>query len=684
MKKILYPVILCSFITFISAPVLAQELKYCGTTEVYNKVVQEHPEVLQKQAELEQFTQQFSQSEELLPPVIIIPIVFHIIHNYGPENISDEQVQDAVRILNEDFRKLNSDTSDIVSQFQGIAADAEIEFRLAQIDPQGNCTNGIDRIVSLETYIGDDDSKLNYWPRDKYLNVWVVNTITSGAAGYAYLPGTAPGASKDGIMILSSYVGSIGTGNYQTARALTHEIGHFLNLQHVWGSTNQPGVACGNDGVSDTPVTKGWTACNLNGAVCTAGVVENVQNYMEYAYCSRMFTTGQRTRMRAALQSNVGQRSSLWTSATHAATGVLSPTVCAPNADFLANHNSICSGDSVIFYDYSWNASPTSWSWSFPGGTPSTSTDSMPVVHYNTPGIYNVTLTAGTSAGSNSYTRNAYIRVRSTNPVISDWQYIESFENVTVPSNDWVVNNGFGPGWAVVSNAGYTGTSSIKLSNTSASPGDIDEVILPSIDLSAIQSPTMSFRVAFAQKASDNNDRLRVMISTDCGRTWQQRYMRSGGNLKTVNPQTSAFTPTNASQWRMETANLSSFASSSNVLIKFDFKGDGGNNVYVDDINVVSSFTGLDEQSSDNMQLNVYPNPAEDGSVVTFTLNEKQKVSVGVFDVVGREVMSLFSGDMTQGEHTLQLNAAGKLNTGVYFVKLQANGRVFTRKMIVQ
>lgn len=672
-------------ITLVSVPALAQEgYKYCGTTERYNEVVKEHPEVLQRQAELEQFTQQFSEDEALLPPVIIIPIVFHIIHNYGPENISDEQVYDAVRILNEDFRKQNADTVDIVPQFQGIAADTEIEFRLAQIDPQGNCTNGIDRVVSLETYIGDDGSKLNYWPRDKYLNVWVVNTISNGAAGYAYLPGTAPGASKDGIIILAQYVGSIGTGNPTTSRALTHEIGHFLNLQHVWGSTNQPGVACGNDGVSDTPITKGWTSCNLSGAVCTSGVIENVQNFMDYSYCYRMFTAGQRSRMRAALQSNIGQRSSLWTSTTHAATGVLNPAVCTPKADFLANYTSVCPGESITFYDHSWNASPTSWSWSFPGGTPSASTDSMPVVQYNTPGIYNVTLTAGTSAGTNSFTRNAYIRVRSTTPAVSDWQYIESFENVTIPSVDWVVNNDHGPGWAVIGNAGYTGVSSIKLSNSSALAGDVDEIILPSIDLSAIDNPTMTFQVAFAQKSSSDNDRLRLMVSTNCGKTWQQRYMRSGANLKTVNPQSAAFTPTNASQWRMETASISSFANSNNVLFKFDFKGDGGNNVYIDDINVVSSFTGIDEQEENNVYLHVYPNPAEDGSVVAFVLNEKQKVSVGVFDVVGREVVRLYNGDMLSGEHMLGLDAAGKLNAGIYFVKLQVDGRVFTQKVIVQ
>ena len=193
--------------------------------------------------------------------------------------------------------------SSIVSVFKPIAADCEIEFRLANIDPNGNCTNGIERIPSILTYNADDNSKLDPWPSNQYLNVWVVSDLgNSGAAAYAYYPGTAP-AGKDGVIAIHGYIGSIGTGSLGRSRVLTHEIGHCLNLAHVWGSTNNPGVACGDDGVNDTPITKGWTACNLNGSVCNPPAIENVQNYMEYSYCCNMFTEGQKTRMRAALNS---------------------------------------------------------------------------------------------------------------------------------------------------------------------------------------------------------------------------------------------------------------------------------------------------------------------------------------------------------------------------------------------
>ena len=513
-------------------------------------------------------------SAQQSPPQYIIPIVFHIIHDYGSENISDAQVLDAMRILNQDYRKLNADTSIIVPTFQGIAADAQIEFRLAQLDPNGNCTNGIDRIYSPETYVGDDGSKLNYWNRARYLNVWVVKTISNGAAGYAYLPGTAPTASVDGILILSNYVGSIGTGGPSTSRALTHEIGHFLNLQHVWGSTNSPGVSCGNDGVSDTPVTKGWTSCNLTtNDVCSNNVEENVQNYMEYSYCSRMFSAGQRTRMQNALQSASGQRNSLVTTATANATGINNPQPCAPIADFTPiNELYVCEGGSLTFTDVSYNGQPTSYSWNFQGGTPSTSSDSVPTIQYNTAGTYSVSLTVANAQGSDNFSRTNYVHVLPAAAQYSGNFYQEGMENTTVFTADWDIENPQGNGWINANTAAATGTRSCRLDNTSSMAGQTDAFISPSINFAAMINPVFTFKVAFAQRAGTEADRLRVYMSTDCGATWLLRYTKSGANLSTRSALTGAFVPT-ANEWRTETVSLSSAQlTGTNVRIKFEFE----------------------------------------------------------------------------------------------------------------
>jgi PKD repeat protein len=680
---------------------------HCGTDQAMAEVFATHPEI---KAEWEAREQQAAAQDALdfqnhyhsvsrssggnsvqSPPTYIIPIVFHIIHDYGSENISDAQVLDEVRILNNDYRKLNADTSAIRSAFLGIAADASIEFRLANIDPNGNCTNGIDRVYSTETYIGDDGSKLNYWNRSKYLNVWVVKTISSGAAGYAYLPGTAPSASTDGILILSTYIGSIGTGNSATSRALTHEIGHFLNLQHVWGNTNNPGVSCGNDNVSDTPVTKGWTTCpsSANAKVCNANIEENVQNYMEYSYCSNMFTAGQVTRMHNALNSATGQRSSLVTAATATATGINNspPDVCKPTADFMPlDKQFVCAGGSIYFDDISWNGHPTSWNWSFPGGTPSTSTDSMPVIQYNTPGVYDVTMTVANASGSSSVTRTSHVVVYSTTAQYSGPTYSEGLENATTFNNDWTIINpqSTSNAWTRITTTAATGSASIKLTNTTSMTGQVDEFVSPTIDLSSFVNPVFTFKVAFAQHTSTDSDKLRVLISTNCGQTWSQRYLKIGTNLATVSAQSGAFTPTSASQWRTETVSISSVLSAPNIRIKFEFTSQGGNNIYIDDINI-SGAVGIQSPESGVNHFDVFPNPAQDNTNVSVSLAQNQNVSLDVVDMTGRSVMEVYQGELSAGDHTFPIQAEGVLSKGVYFVRLTTSeGRMVTQKMIVE
>src|SRR5690606_1435743 len=169
----------------------------------------------------------------------------------------------------------------------------------------------------------------------------------------------------DAIVILHNYVGSIGTGNSFRSRALTHEVGHWFNLPHVWGSTNNPGVACGDDGVSDTPVTKGHTSCNLNDATCTSGVIENTQNYMEYAYCSNMFTIGQAARLTNAINNNVNgsARNNLSTANNLSITGVEPAAVCPPGMMIALPSLNVCVGESLTLSTYTFSGSPDTYEW---------------------------------------------------------------------------------------------------------------------------------------------------------------------------------------------------------------------------------------------------------------------------------------------------------------------------------
>ena len=677
------------FFLIIGTVLHAQEEKTCATTEVYLEALKKHPEILAEQQKLEQFTAHFQndQNHQRLAggsTAYVIPVVFHIIHNYGQENISDAQVYDAIRVMNEDYSKGNPDTTLIAPSFLGIAADCQIEFRLANKDPQGNCTNGIDRVVSPLTMGGDDDAKLNPWPYQHYLNIWVINSFSpsmSGAAAYAYYPGTAFPTNVDGIISLYSYVGSIGASNPTRSRVLSHEVGHYLNLAHVWGSTNQPGVACGDDGVFDTPETKGWTSCMINGSRCNPPVIENVQNYMEYSYCGVMFTAGQKVRMHTALNSSVGARSSLWTLVNLSATGTdgSATQVCIPNTDFEADIISVCAGNTVHFQDICWNGDPTSWSWSFPGGTPSTSSDSMPAIVYNTSGTYDVTLSSSNSAGTSTFSRTAYIRVIGAPSMTIPFS--ESFEIPgSFPGTDgYVYNPDNGTTWTLVTTAGSAGIASIRMNNYTNPSGQVDKWVMPPLDFSNVTQPVMTFKVANAQRSGSSSDALRVAGSSNCGRTWNYRFSKSGAVLSTAGIVGSSFSP-NSTDWRVEPVTLNPFGLKPNVQLMFENISDGGNNTYIDEINISGTMVGVDEVEEIELGFTLYPNPSSGNTSLQFLLKNDQDVQLTLQDISGRLVNSILNQKLGGGLHEYQIPPH---TPGIYFVDLYAGDKHHVRKLVI-
>lgn len=238
------------------------------------------------------------------PDVIIIPVVVHVLYNTPDQNISNDQIKSQIKVLNEDFRKKNKDTSHIPTAFRALAADVKIEFRLATVDPSGLFTDGIIRKSTAVPAFGMDDkikSSLeggdDPWNRDEYLNLYVAN-LSAGTMGYASLPGGAP--EKDGVVIKYTAFGT--TANVQApfnkGRTAVHEIGHWLGLRHIWGDAD-----CGDDRIEDTPPQAGPTRGCPSGviATCTAGAAGNMyMNFMDFTNdaCTNMFTLGQAARMR--------------------------------------------------------------------------------------------------------------------------------------------------------------------------------------------------------------------------------------------------------------------------------------------------------------------------------------------------------------------------------------------------
>ena len=233
----------------------------CGHQWAQEEAFRLHPE-LRESYEAYQLLQNSKQfTEKGGASSYVIPVVFHVLHEYGTENISDAQIYDAMEVINREFNSADPDSVNIVPEYESLIGNGKIQFKLAAKDPMGNCTNGIEHIYSHETRVGDGFSKIHQWNRSKYLNIWVVRVVGSpGAAAYAMKPAGTDGLGYylDGIVSGHTYVGSTGTSNPGNESVLTHEIGHYLNLSHPWGDTNDPGIACGNDGVNDTPVTAGY------------------------------------------------------------------------------------------------------------------------------------------------------------------------------------------------------------------------------------------------------------------------------------------------------------------------------------------------------------------------------------------------------------------------------------------
>ena len=322
MKKFILPLIM----GIGSLGVLAQN-KHCFTDEAMKVWFKTHPEMQKEYLRLQEeaaaqdkidYTNAYKKNGNKTAAVAAytIPVVFHVLHLGGSENISDAQIKDAVKVMTRDYRKQNADTTNIIAAFKPLAADINFEFQLATKDPSGNCTTGITRHFTAGTdWTGNPGEFFNTWPSNQYLNIYVVRSINTGqnAAAYTFLPGSV-GGGMDAIVSLHDYVGSIGTSSPFRARTLTHEAGHWFNLAHVWGGTNQPGISCGNDGVTDTPITKGYSYCPGSAAaaaICNPTITENYQNYMEYSYCDIMFTQGQSARMTTCINNTVMGRNNL-------------------------------------------------------------------------------------------------------------------------------------------------------------------------------------------------------------------------------------------------------------------------------------------------------------------------------------------------------------------------------------
>lgn len=286
--------------------------KRCNSNEFMEAQLKKHPELQAARIAME------AQANEAIPnknssnkksrDLVTIPTIFHVLYNNSTENISKQQVLSQLTVLNNDFRRQNSDAT---SMWSGIADDTDIEFCLASIDPSGNFTDGINYISTFVPEFDPDaffmfkanTGGVDIW--SGYLNIIICNLgiFTNGVSGFAPFPGY--NSNYDAVVLDYRVTGTVGSNlilNYDKGRTATHEVAHWLNLKHLWGDNENGGSCSQDDGVSDTRASKyPYTGCPTSGNSCGSNDMYN--NFMEYVYdgCMNMFTSGQADRMHAAI-----------------------------------------------------------------------------------------------------------------------------------------------------------------------------------------------------------------------------------------------------------------------------------------------------------------------------------------------------------------------------------------------
>lgn len=604
-------------------PVYSQER--CGTVE-YNKrlLSGESEQVFEQWLEQKKAVPKNNQPHRKQAAQYEIPVVVHVIHNGEPvgtgTNIPDEQILSQIKVLNEDFKRLNSDAANTPSEFEAVAGSLDIEFVLARRDPEGLPTTGIVRAQGSRTSWTVNDNyqlkAISYWPAEDYLNIWVCN-ITD-FLGYSQFPvSDLPGlenssynALTDGVVIWYRSFGSIEDGafnlhpRYNRGRTATHEVAHFFGLRHIWGDD---GNSCsGTDYVDDTPNQGGSTSGCPNHPATSCDTHTMFQNFLDYTddACMNLFTRGQVDRMTAVIENSPRRKSLLTSPALDPPASVANDLgirkILAPSASTC--NKTITPQIEIRNYGNN-NVTSARIQLSINGHVTATQDfilDLEPLesttVTFNT-----ITVTEGlhtatfaillTNGGADGYDRNNLRTAAFTVFTETQLPFVETFDSS--PSS-WMISNpdqlttwetAFAP-----SGSGNNRALHLNFYGYGNGFGEVDVFLTPVFDLTNAETASLTFDVAYA-RYSTSRDRLRVAVLTGCSSVESGTivYDKAGSDLATVpNSMSQAFVPGGASEWRREMISLNAFVGQSGVQLAFIGINDWGNNLYIDNISVVA------------------------------------------------------------------------------------------------
>lgn len=700
-------------------PYSAENLKKANE-EYRLHMLRRNPQWIKDLSKFEELTQMYIANRKENPDpkaVITIPIVFHIVWNLSQEFVSDAQVFSQMEVLNENFIRAAADTVNTPPPFAAIAGNPNIQFCLAQQDPWGNPTTGIERRQTTVSSFGFNDAVKFYnqggmdiWDPTRYFNVWVCNT---GGVCWGEFPTGTVSNTYGAVMhyaLFGSQFTQYGTfpnisAYFDRGEIMCHEVGHCLNLRHIWGDD---GTSCtGSDTCADTPNQQGPSsfcpAYPLYDSCTTSGPGIMFQNFMDYSDddCYNLFTQGQNMRMQAVL--SISPYNALTASngcvpvplfAYDAAiTDIIIPNGIVCSATFnpvvtLRNWGQNALNSCIITYQVDANPAQT-FLWTGNLGSLSSINVTLNPITVST-GMHS--FTAGTSQPngftdgqtSNDQSVSTFTAFNGGTPLPMS----EGFESVTFVPTNWLLDNpDNGITWIRTTQASKTGIASAKLGNIYYnSIGQTDDMQMFPVDLTTISNPALSFQVAYTYYIFDNppnaplnfTDTLNVLISTDCGQTFSPLFQKGGSQLSTVTPipnTTTEFIPTN-NDWRLETISLTPYQNSGSAIILFRNKTGWGNALYIDDINLLST-TGDDDETSANDGVTVFPNPSTGEFEISGLGSETGLTEI--FNVLGEKI---YSRDFKHQNTNLAIDLSGRPK-GIYFVVINAGDKLITKKLVI-